>query len=275
MVFFGSIADAESYLWRMDRRFVSGNTDPIDYLVEVSSVDSSIQYSRSELPENATPDVSPEEAWDKLDFVRLFTSDILYKNILSGIEARSQGIESSSISIRLPRPSTTKAFWEFLDSLSVRNFNKVTKLVRRNLLTAFRDPTVVLAQFLLEMNFGIGTGLVFFQLSWRIDKDLHDLVGSIAMIANLTTYVMLFRVLFRFNQHVRCVKESSPRTNSITCYWLADVLSTFVELIGIAPAVIIPTVVIGYPVRVLPFLLLTFYVVISKSSHLLLYSIVL
>ena len=262
MVFCGTVPEAEAYLNRLEP-YISVGVYPVDYLI-------SIAQQRYED--------------DGKEFVNTFVDDPLYTQLIATIENRTSETCSSDstatheVNLLVNKYSegpgnpannpekNSKISIDFISGYSAFR-RRFVMLTWRNVLIAFRDLAIFPMQFILESSFGVVVGLLYFKVTWEIGKAEFLLLAAVSFTCNLMTYMMLFRVLPRFEHHARCKAESSPYSYSKFCFWFSDICASMLDLLAVLPAVIVPFFMVGLPASPLPFLVMLFYVVSTTVCH--------
>lgn len=119
-------------------------------------------------------------------------------------------------------------------------------MLYRNLLVAYRDPTIYYLQLFLHSFYGFMVGAVFFNLSASFDR-INDVFAGVAWITFLQCYMQVFKVHYLDQTNKRFHHEFANRCYGVFPYWAAELASTALCSLIFVPGVIIAYFMMGFP----------------------------
>ena len=222
-----------------------------------------------------------------IDFLLQVYYERSTKNNVDFVGAYARSYSCASISTRaialgacrecqvsVPEPSAFKFENLFLRLSSIcLNFSRRCALsVHRNLVSGMRDVSFIALQLFVMLSFGAVIGAEFFRLDQIIDASTPNFFSALAVIIDITSFTVLFKVYHIHRGHLRFHQEMCNGSISPWVYWASDLTSSALLCFSFLPGVALAHYMIGLPLDSLPFMMLVSWLVrcssIRQSSYL-------
>lgn len=125
-------------------------------------------------------------------------------------------------------------------------WRQFTTLFRRNMLIAYRDPTIYYLELFLHSFYGFLVGAVFFQLKPSFEN-INDVFSGITWLVFIQAYMHVFKVHYLDQSNQRFRHESANKVYGVLPYWSAEFLATAINSLVFMPGIIICYFMMGFP----------------------------
>lgn len=119
-------------------------------------------------------------------------------------------------------------------------------LLRRNMLIAYRDPTVYYLQLFLHSFYGFLIGAVFYKLTPTF-SNINDMFSGVTWLVFLQAYMHVFKVHYLDQSNKRFHHEYANKMYGVFAYWSAEFLATAICSLVFLPGITIAYFMMGLP----------------------------